>query len=84
MAYALAANLIMLLHFGFIAFVLFGGLLLWRWPWLIWAHLPMVGWGFYISLTAGICPLTPWENKLRHAAGQQGYDGGFTSITLLR
>jgi hypothetical protein len=30
-----------------------------------------------IIATGGICPLTPLENALLHAAGQAGYSGGF-------
>ena len=28
-------------------------------------------------LTSTVCPLTPLENRLRAAAGQQGYEGDF-------
>ncbi len=30
-----------------------------------------------------LCPLTPWENQLRRAAGQAGYDGGFVEHYLI-
>ena len=37
-----AADALVLVHLGFILFVLLGGLLLLRWPRLIWLHLPAV------------------------------------------
>ena len=30
-----------------------------------------------ISFKGWICPLTPLEHQLRHAAGTEGYTGGF-------
>jgi len=74
---ALAADLLVVLHFGFILFALLGAALLVRWPWLFWLHLPALGWGVWIELTGSICPLTPLEIDLRAAAGQAGYNGGF-------
>jgi len=78
MIYALAADLVVLLHLGFVLFVGLGALLvLWR-PWLAWLHLPAAAWGAMIELSGGvICPLTPLENALRRAAGAEGYRGGF-------
>lgn len=71
--YALAANLVVLIHFGFIAFVALGALLLPRWPGLISIHLPAVVWGVTVSVMSWTCPLTPLENRLRVAGGGQGY-----------
>lgn len=78
-----AADLVVLLHFGFIMFVLAGGLLVLRHPRLAWLHLPAVAWGAGIELSGGICPLTPLENALRRAAGEAGYAGGFIEHYLL-
>jgi len=73
----LLADLVVLFHFAFIAFVVAGGLLvLWRPRWA-WFHLPALAWGTYTELTATICPLTPLENALRREAGTAGYTGGF-------
>lgn len=66
-----------LLHLGFVVFVVLGGFLVWRWPRLVWAHLPAAAWGAWIELSAGICPLTPLENHLRQAGGQAGYTTSF-------
>ncbi|MBB6226902.1 DUF2784 domain-containing protein [Polymorphobacter multimanifer] len=74
---ALAADAVMVVHFAFILFVLFGAALLVRWPWLVGLHLPALAWGVWIELSGGVCPLTPLEVELREAAGQAGYSGGF-------
>lgn len=83
MSYRLAADALVWLHLGFILFVLFGGLLLLRWPRLAWLHLPAVAWGCAVEFLGLLCPLTPWENRLRHAAGDAGYDDGFVEHYLL-
>jgi hypothetical protein len=74
---ALLADAVLLLHAGFIAWAVFGGLALLRWPRLVWLHLPALAWGVWISASGGICPLTPLEQRLRVAAGQEGWHGGF-------
>ena len=83
MAVRLAADALVLLHLGFIVFVVLGGLLAaWR-PWLAWLHLPAAAWGAWIEAAGAICPLTPWENRLRQAAGESGYPGGFVEHYLI-
>ncbi|MNZ79669.1 hypothetical protein D3C78_982790 [compost metagenome] len=83
MLYRLAADAVLVLHLGFILFVVFGALLLLRWPRLAWLHLPAVAWGAYIEFSHGICPLTPLENRLRRLAGDEGYSGGFIEHYLV-
>lgn len=74
---ALAADLLVALHFAFILFVIFGGLLVLRWRWLAWLHLPAAVWGALIEFMGWICPLTPLENRFRQMAGETGYSQGF-------
>ena len=71
------ADSILLLHLAFVVFVLLGGLLVIRWRWVAWVHLPMVLWSSVVNWAAWICPLTPLENLYRSAAGQSGYEEGF-------
>ena len=52
------ADLVILVHVAFIVFVLFGGLLAFRWRWMPWAHLPAVVWGVAVELFGWVCPLT--------------------------
>jgi hypothetical protein len=77
MSASLAADLVVLLHFAFILFAVFGALLLLRWPRLAWLHLPALAWAAGIMMVGGVCPLTPLEQRLRAQAGQAGYEGGF-------
>lgn len=77
MPYTLLADLVLVGHLTFILFVIFGGLLVVRWPRVAWLHLPVLAWGVWIELTGGVCPLTPLENRLRRAAGGSGYEETF-------
>ena len=73
----IAADVLVVLHLGFIVFVVGGGLLVLRWPRLVWVHLPAAVWGVLIEFGGWICPLTPLENSLRRAAGEEGVRGSF-------
>ena len=72
-----AADAIVLLHLGFIVFVVLGALCVFRWKWIVWLHVPALLWGAYVEFFGVVCPLTPLEQSLRVAAGEQGYSGGF-------
>jgi hypothetical protein len=78
------ADLVLVVHFAFLAFVVAGGVLVLRWPKLALLHLPAVVWGVLIELSGWICPLTPLENSLRHRAGEAGYTGGFIAHYVTR
>ena len=77
------ADLVVVLHFLFVLFVVFGGLLALRWPRVAYVHLPVAVYGALIELVGWICPLTPLEKRLRESAGQQGYEGGFVEHYIL-
>lgn len=83
MYYAIAADLLLVFHFGFVCFVVAGGLLVPKWRWLMLLHLPAVLWAVLIEFQGWVCPLTPWEQQLRLAAGQSGYQDGFVEHYLL-
>lgn len=83
MSYRLLADAVVVAHLLFILFVVFGGLLVLRWPRLALAHLPAACWGALIEIGGWICPLTPLENGLREAAGEAGYPGSFVGRYLL-
>jgi hypothetical protein len=73
----MAANAVLLLHFVFVALAVFGGfgvLIHRQWAWV---HVPIVVWSSIVNLAGWTCPLTPLENRLRAAARQEGYQGGF-------
>lgn len=71
------ADLVLVLHLGFVLFVALGGLLVLRRPRLAWAHLPAAVWGVLIEYSGWTCPLTPIEIALRERGGTAGYSGGF-------
>jgi hypothetical protein len=77
MPYRLLADLVLILHAGFVAFVMLGALFALRWPRVAWVHVPAALWGAGIEFLGGICPLTPLENHWRGLAGELGYPGGF-------
>lgn len=83
MIYRFLADFVLILHFLFIAFVIFGGLLALRSCWIALAHIPAACWGAYIELTGGLCPLTVMEVGLRRTAGDAGYSGSFIEHYLL-
>lgn len=81
--YPVLADLVVLVHLAFVVFVVLGGLLVMKWPGLIWIHLPAVIWGAGIELSGWICPLTPLENWLRHKGGEENYQFDFVAHYLL-
>ena len=83
MIYRILADVVVVVHLGFLLFVLVGGFLLLRWPKLVYAHVPMAAWGVLIEFGGWICPLTPLENALRARGGQAGYEGGFVEHYII-
>lgn len=83
MFYKLAADAVVLLHLGFVLFVVTGGLLVFRWRWMALLHLPAVIWAVLLEFYGWLCPLTPLELSLRAAGGQAGYSGGFVEHYIL-
>lgn len=83
MLYRVLADLVVVLHLGFVLFAVLGGLLALRWPRAAWIHLPAAIWGAGIEFVQGICPLTPLENHFRSLGGEAGYPGGFVEHYLL-
>ena len=71
MAYGILADLLVLVHFGFVLFAVSGGLLVLRWGWVMWLHLPAVLWTAGIEFGGWICPLTYLEYALRDMAGER-------------
>jgi Protein of Unknown function (DUF2784) len=84
MIWSAIADALVVVHFAFTAFVIFGGFLTWRWPRLALAHLPALAWGCWIEVSHSVCPLTPLENHWRHLAGEAGYRGGFLAHYLVQ
>ena len=84
MWYRAGADAIVIVHLLFICFVVAGAFLSWRWPRLVWVHLPAVIYGALVELAGFTCPLTLLENELRRRAGEVGYGGGFIDRYLIK
>ena len=79
----LVADLVAVAHLAAVVFLLGGGLLSWRWPALVWVHLPLAGTILAVNLAGLDCPLTTLELDLRARSGEPGYSGGFISHYLV-
>lgn len=77
MIYRGLADLTFILHFCFVLFVVFGGLLVLRRRAFLYLHVPALMWGVLVELLQLPCPLTDVENRLRALGGEAGYTGGF-------
>jgi hypothetical protein len=90
----LLADMVLIVHALFIAFVVFGLLLIiagwrYRWHWVrnLWfrvAHLAAILFVAVGSMLGATCPLTTLENALRVQAGQTGYSQSFIADWLHR
>jgi Protein of Unknown function (DUF2784) len=83
MYFRIAADLVLILHLAFIAFVMLGGLHALRCRRLAWFHVPAAIWGALVEISGRICPLTIWENGFRRSAGETGYADSFSEHYLL-
>ena len=83
MLYDVFADAILILHLCFILFVVFGGLVVLRWRWVAWVHLPAAAWGALVEIAGWICPLTPLEIALRRSAGSAAYESSFVEHYLV-
>lgn len=81
--YPLLADLVLIVHLAFVVFVLCGGLLVLRWRWIAWLHVPAIAWGAFVEFRGWICPLTPLENWLRAQGGDISYRSDFVAQYLL-
>lgn len=92
--YRALADLVLITHAAFVAFVvlglfaiLCGGFLGWRWvrgPWFRALHLAAIALVVIQAWFGVICPLTILENHLREMAGDETYGGTFIAHWLRR
>jgi hypothetical protein len=71
------ATAVLVVHFGYLAYLVLGGFLVWRWPKAFWPHLAAAVWGLSVVTIPLTCPLTMLEHWLRRKAGQGISDRGF-------
>jgi hypothetical protein len=74
--YQILAEIVLVMHFCFVLFVVFGGVLILYRRFIIWLHLPAVAWGILVEIFHLPCPLTWLENGLRELGGEAGYAAG--------
>ena len=84
MWYRSGADVVMIVHLLFICFVVAGAFLSWRWPRIVWVHLPAVIYAALVEFASLTCPLTLLEDDLRQRAGEAGYSGGFIDHYLIK
>jgi hypothetical protein len=90
--YQYLADVVVAIHAVYIGFVLFGQLailvgaaLRWTWVrnvWFRWAHLAAIVLVALEAILGVVCPLTLWEDELRHAGGEQVAEGTFIGRCL--
>lgn len=90
--YLFVADALLVTHVLFVAFVVFGLLLIvaggirgWSWvrnPWFRVTHLACIGIVVLQSWFGVICPLTTWEMAMRARAGDATYAGSFIAHWL--
>jgi len=88
----LVADVLVVVHFGIVAFIV-GGLILvwagaplgWRWirnPWFRYLHLAAIGFVAAQALVGMACPLTVWEDVLRGGARPESFIARWTHRLL--
>ena len=84
MWYLSGADVVVVIHLLFIGFVGGGVFLAWRWPRIIWAHIPAAVYGALVGVRGLHLPLTLLENDLRRHVGRPGTVAGSSTITWSR
>lgn len=77
MGYRTLADVAVVVHFSFLAFLVGGGLLALHWRRVLWFHLGAVAWSLGIVTIGQRCPLTALEQWANVRAGGAPYQGGF-------
>ena len=83
MGFRALADATVVLHLGFVLFVVLGGLIVARWRRVAWVHLPAAAWAAWVEFADWVCPLTPLENWLREQGGGTTYSSSFIEHYLL-
>ena len=83
MAAKLIADILVVIHFIFIVFVVLGGFLVFKKRWVSILHIPSVLWAALLEINGWLCPLTPLEHYFRQLSGSSDYTGGFIDHYLV-
>ncbi len=78
MVYQVLADVTVLVHLAWIAFLVFGAIPGRRWRWVRWTHLAAIAFSIALQSFTWICPLTSLEVWLRGLTGtERAYQGSF-------
>jgi hypothetical protein len=83
MPYRFMADLVVLLHFAVVVFVVLGGILVVFHRRAAWVHLPVIAWVIFAELFQRMCPLTYLEDWLRHRGALETYHGDFVAHYIM-
>lgn len=70
------------IHYAYLAYILLGGFIAWRWPKTIVLHVLAVVWAVLIVTTKVPCPLTALQNNFRERAGDDPLSDSFINIYI--
>jgi hypothetical protein len=79
MGYRLLADGVAGVHYAYLAYLLAGGFVAWRWPRTIAAHAFAAVWAVLIIATPMPCPLTAAQNALRERGGEPRLTDSFVN-----
>jgi hypothetical protein len=76
------ADVVLGLHYAFMAYLVLGGFIAWRWPRTTPFHVAAAIWAVLIVTTKIPCPLTSLQNNLRERAGLPPLGNSFVNLYL--
>lgn len=80
--YRMMVDVVVVVHFALLGYLVLGGFLAVRWRRMLWPHLAFVVWGVLSSVFPVACPLTAVESSLRSAAGMPAIESDFVTAYL--
>ncbi|HQT27401.1 MAG TPA: DUF2784 domain-containing protein [Burkholderiales bacterium] len=81
--FKILADLVVILHFLFVIFALFGALLSLRWIKIIWIQITAAVWAAMVEFGNMPCPLTPVEKWFIEKEGVAAYKDSFVEHHIL-
>ncbi len=75
--YRIAGDAVAGAHYGYLAYLVGGGFLAWRWPRSIVLHALAAAWAVVVVAARLPCPLTATQNILRERGGEPRLTAGF-------
>ncbi len=77
-----AATAVVIVHMGFLAYIVFGGFLALRGLAWLWPSIATTLYSAYVTLASYTCPLTTLEKWLLEVGGRVPYEGSFIAHYL--